>query len=474
MRMAQDALLRYDFNGLFSDRIGEEGISDEELLELAPRLQTAHERVNLLRTEGKIGFFDLPYDDELITQVESLAADLASKFEHFVVIGIGGSALGNIALHTALNHPYYNELSRKARGKRPAMHFPDNIDPDRLAALLDVIDLKKTVFNFISKSGDTAEGMATFLWVRQMLIKKLGAKKARRHFVATTDQERGSLREIALKEGYPMLPIPANVGGRFSVLSAVGLLSAAVSGIDIRALMAGAARANRTLASSDYQKNPALAGAGLHYLLHTRRGKNIQIMMSYSHKLKDVADWFRQLWAESLGKQKDRQGRDVFVGQTPCKSVGVTDQHSQMQLYMEGPYDKVITLLTVDAFDNELKIPKAFPGVDSACYLGGHTINELFHAEQAASEMALAQKGRPVCAIRLPSVNAESLGALFMMLEAQTAYAGELYDINAFDQPGVELGKHFAYGILGRTGFEEKAREFKKAPKPEKSRIISL
>ncbi len=470
--MAKDALLRYDFNGVFTDRIGEEGIKIEDLEELAPRLKTAHERVNLLRSEGKIGFFDLPYDDELVAQVEILAADVVRKFDHFVVIGIGGSALGNIALHSALNHPYYNELPRKERGKRPTMHFPDNIDPDRLAALLDVIDLKKTVFNFISKSGDTAEGMATFLWVRQLLIKKLGAKKARGHFIATTDTERGSLREIALKEGYPMLPIPANVGGRFSVFTAVGLLSAAVSGIDIRALLHGAALANRSFAPSDYRKNPALAGAGIHYLLHTRRGKNIQIMMSYSHRLKDVADWFRQLWAESLGKQKDRQGRDVFVGQTPCKSVGVTDQHSQMQLYMEGPFDKVITLLTVDEFENELKIPKAFPSVDSAGYLGGHTINELFHAEQAASELALAQKGRPVCAIRLPAVTPETVGALLMMLEAQTAYAGELYDINAFDQPGVELGKHFAYGILGRTGFEDKAREFNKAPKPDKSRII--
>jgi glucose-6-phosphate isomerase len=472
--MAKTPLLSYDLNGLFAERIGEEGITQDEIDDLAPRLEKAHENVSALRREGKIGFFDLPYDDDLISQVELLAEDIAERFEHFVVIGIGGSALGNIALHTALNHPNYNELGKKARGRRPAMHFPDNIDPDRLAALLDVIDLRKTVFNFISKSGDTAEGMATFLWVRQLLINKLGAKKAKRHFIATTDLERGSLREIALKEGYPMLPVPANVGGRFSVFTAVGLLSAAVSGINIRALLRGAAEANRALSKSDYKKNPALAGAGAHYLLHTRKGKNIQIMMSYSHRLKDVADWFRQLWAESLGKQRDRSGNDVFVGQTPCKSVGVTDQHSQMQLYMEGPFDKVITLLTVDAFENTLKIPKSFPGVDSAGYLGGHTINELFHAEQFATELALAQKGRPVCAIRLPAVTPESVGALLMMLEAQTAYAGELYDINAFDQPGVELGKHFAYGILGRTGFEDKAREFKSAPKPDKTRIFSI
>lgn len=467
-------LLRYDLNGLFADRIGKEGITQQELDELVPRLQQAHESVSAMRKEGKIGFFDLPYNDELITQVELLAEDIVGRFEHFVVIGIGGSALGNIALHTALNHPYYNELGKKQRGRRPAMYFPDNIDPDRLAALLDVIDLKKTVFNFISKSGDTAEGMATFLWVRQLLINKIGTKKARRHFIATTDLERGSLREIALKEGYPMLPIPANVGGRFSVFSAVGLLSAAVSGINIRALLRGAAEANKALSKSDYKKNPALAGAAAHYLLHTRKGKNIQIMMSYSHRLKDVADWFRQLWAESLGKQKDRSGNDVFVGQTPCKAVGVTDQHSQLQLYMEGPYDKVITLLTVDAFDNKLKIPKSFPNVDSAGYLGGHTINELFHAEQFATELALAQRGRPVCAIRLPSVTPETVGALLMVLEAQTAYAGELYNINAFDQPGVELGKHFAYGILGRAGFEQKAMEFQNAPKPLKERIITL
>ncbi len=467
--------ITYDFNGLTHDRIGQHGLTKKELQALRPRLIAAHQAILQMRQEKKLGFFDLPYDLPLADHIVKLAKKIRKHFDAFVVIGIGGSALGNIALHTALRHPYHNEISKKKRGGTPTIHVPDNIDPDRLAALLDTLDLKKTFFNVISKSGDTVEIMSTFMWIKELLTKKLGAKKARHHFIITTDAKHGSLRPIAEAEGIETLPIPANVGGRFSVLSAVGLLSAAVSGIDIHSLLSGAAAMEHACATAKSpEKNPALMGAGFHYLMHVQKNKNIQIMMPYAHALKDVADWFRQLWAESLGKATNRQGQTINVGQTPCKSLGVTDQHSQVQLYMEGPFDKVITFITTERFKHTIKIPESITHQASIQYLAGHTLNELLHAEYTATALALQNAGRPTCTIYLKEISPRTIGALLFLLELQTAYAGELYNINAFDQPGVEASKNYAYGLMGRDGYEHKASEVAKAPKPKQEYLISL
>ncbi len=278
--------------------------------------------------------------------------------------------------------------------------------------------------------------MSEFLIFREALIKKLGPARHIEHIVITTDPQQGELREIVKHFGYASLPIPPDVGGRFSVLSAVGLLSAAVTGIDIHKLLRGAEEMNALCQKSKkLWENPALTGAALHYLMDKAKGKNIQVMMPYSHALRDVADWFRQLWAESLGKRLDRAGRIVHSGQTPEKALGVTDQHSVMQLYIEGPFDKVVTFLTVDEFRATVTIPPAFPDFDAVKYLGGHTLNELIRAEQQATELALTQNGKPNCAIHLPRVDEETVGALLFLLEMQTAYAGELYNIYAFDSP---------------------------------------
>lgn len=331
------------------------------------------------------------------------------------------------------------------------------------------------MFNVITKSGGTAETMSEFLVFRDAVIRKLGPERHIEHIVITTDPEKGELREIVRTHGYTSLPIPPDVGGRFSVLSAVGLLSAAVTGIDIHKLLKGAAEMDKICKSSDkLWENPALTGAALHYLMDKAKGKNIQVMMPYSHALRDVADWFRQLWAESLGKRVDRAGKVVHTGQTPEKAVGATDQHSVMQLYIEGPFDKVVTFLTVDEFNTTVEIPAAFEEYDSVKYLGGHTLNELINAEQRATELSLTQSGKPNCAIRLRRVDEQSVGALLFLLEMQTAYAGELYNINAFDQPGVELGKNFTYGLMGRKGFEAKRKEVEQAGKPNEKWVVSV
>ncbi|MGA2604559.1 MAG: glucose-6-phosphate isomerase [Verrucomicrobiia bacterium] len=461
--------LRYDFNNLMAERVGEHGVTDAELKALGPKLVAAADAVE----KATLGFRKLPYDTKLADEVAVLAREIRDRCDNFVVVGIGGSALGNLALHSALNHPEYNHLIRPPR-RGPRLFVPDNVDPDRIAALLDAIDLENTVFNVISKSGGTAETMSEFLVFREALIRKLGPERHVEHIVITTDPHQGELREIVKHFGYASLPIPPDVGGRFSVLSAVGLLSAAVTGIDIHKLLRGAAEMDaRCQKSKKLWENPALTGAALHYLMDKAKGKNIQVMMPYSHALRDVADWFRQLWAESLGKRTDRAGRRAHTGQTPEKALGVTDQHSVMQLYVEGPFDKVVMFLTVDEFRATVPIPPAFPDFSAVNYLGGHTLNELMHAEQRSTELALTQSGKPNCAIRLPHVDEETVAALLFLLEMQTAYAGELYNIDAFNQPGVDLGKNFTYGLMGRNGFEASRRDVEQAGQPNAKWVVA-
>jgi len=461
--------LRYDFNNLMAERVGDHGVTEVELQSVVPQVEAAWKAVE----KTPPGFRKLPYDLRLADAIRAMAEQLAARCENFVVVGIGGSALGNIALHSALNHPCYNELSRPPR-RGPRLFVPDNVDPDRINGLLDVLDLERTVFNVITKSGGTAETMSEFLVFREALIRKVGPQKAVEQMVITTDPRKGELREIVNRFGYPSLPIPPDVGGRWSVLSAVGLLSAAVTGIDIHKLLEGAAEMDKLCqASGRLWENPALTGAALHYLLDKAKGKNIHVMMSYSHALRDVADWFRQLWAESLGKRVNRAGKIVHCGQTPEKAVGATDQHSVMQLYIEGPFDKVVTFLTVDEFATRCEIPHAFAEFDAVNYLGGHTLNELLNAEGKATELALTQSGKPNCAIRLQRVCERSVGALLYLLEMQTAYAGELYDINAFDQPGVELGKVNTYALMGRKGYEAKRREVEQAARSNPKFVVA-
>lgn len=461
--------LRYDFNNLMAERVGDHGVTEGELKAVASKVEAAWHAVE----KAPPGFRGLPYDTKLAEEVKSLAGEIAGRCENFVVVGIGGSALGNIALHSALNHPFYNELARPPR-RGPRLYVPDNVDPDRINGLLDVLDLERTVFNVITKSGGTAETMAEFLVFREALIRRVGEKRAVEQIVITTDPEKGELREIVRRYRFRSLPIPPDVGGRWSVLSAVGLLSAAVTGIDIYKLLEGAAEMDQACKRSGrLWENPALTGAALHYLMDKAKGKNMQVMMPYSHALRDVADWFRQLWAESLGKRLDRSGKVVHCGQTPLRAVGATDQHSVMQLYIEGPFDKVVTFLTVDEFATRCDIPHGFEEFESVRYLGGHTLGELLNAEARATELALTQSGKPNCAIRLRRVEERAVGALLYLLEMQTAYAGELYQVNAFDQPGVELGKINTYALMGRKGFEARRREVEQAARPNPKFVVS-
>jgi glucose-6-phosphate isomerase len=457
---------------MMSDMLGEEqGISKKSIDAMAGKLIEAAKALETKRAEGRMQWRDLPYNQkETVADILETAAKIKDKFEVFVVLGIGGSALGPIAVQQALNHLHYNELSKEQRGGCPRLYVVDNVDPERMEALFDVIDVEKSLFNVITKSGSTSETMAQFLIVHDMLKNRLG-EEYRSHLIATTDKEKGNLIKIAGELGLKTYTIPEGVGGRFSELSPVGLLAAAVCGIDIEELLAGAAYMDEICKEEDVYKNPAYMAATLQYLA-MKDGKNISVMMPYADSLKYMADWYAQLWAESLGKRYNQNGEEVFAGQTPVKALGVTDQHSQIQLYTEGPFDKVVTFLGVERYRTSMLISRGFEDIPAVSFLGGHTLNELIHAEQAATEYALLKAKRLNRTITLPEVNAFTVGQLLYFMEVETAFAGELMEINAFDQPGVEEGKNATYALLGRPGYEQKKAELDARPRKKNEYII--
>jgi len=454
-----------------SDAVGSDnGVSEEEINSLSSKCKEINSNLKKMRKENRIQFFDLPYQENVVKNIKDYAGTIADRFENFVVLGIGGSALGGIALHRALNHSHYNILSKDKR-KTPRIFFLDNIDPDTHSAIFDIIDVRTSCFNFISKSGSTAETNAQFLIFMGKLKEILG-NDFKDHIVFTTDKEKGNFRKIADDEGIKSFIIPDGVGGRFSVLTPVGLLPAAVVGIDIENLLEGAALMDKICEKQNIWENPAYMNAALHYVLDTKKGKNISVMMSYSDALFGIADWYRQLWAESLGKKYSLDGEIVHVGQTPVKALGVTDQHSQLQLYNEGPNDKIITLLGTEKFNSEIMLGSFYQDIEGISYLSGHSLNELLFAELTATETALTKNNRPNCSIIVPEINELTLGQIFFMLEVQTAFSGFLYNIDPFNQPGVEMGKQFAYGLLGRKGFENKKAEIENRKKKNEKYII--
>jgi glucose-6-phosphate isomerase len=415
------------------------------------------------RDAGELGFLALPGDAALHKQTTDFAASVKGKFDDVIVLGIGGSALGPIALRTALLAPQWNALTKEERKDEPRMHVLDNVDPRTIHALLERLDLERSLFVVTSKSGGTAETMSQYLVIRDRLNTK--TKDAKSHIVFVTDPTKGALRDIANSEKIPALDIPAAVGGRFSVLTPVGVLPAALLGMDTAQLLAGAHDIAERCKGDDLAKNPAGVFAMLQYLADTKLGRHIQVLMPYSDPLRDIADWFVQLWAESLGKHREKG--DAGFGPTPMGALGATDQHSKVQLFMEGPGDKTVTFISVADVPTDITIPKLHSDVKELGYLGGHQLGELLSIEQRATAGALARRGRPNMTIHADTVDAWHLGALFTLFEIATIYAGELYGVNPLDQPGVELGKQFTYAMLGRADAEQARQEWNLLPKPD-------
>ena len=439
-------------------------VGDENGLDLDKEFEHYKEDIkqiiaNLNQRKDKPGqwlqWMNLGYNEETLWYVKEYASMVQGRFENVLVLGIGGSALGGKALSEALLPPFWNMLSEEQRNGYPRIFYLDNIDPDTMTALLDNLDLSKTLVNVITKSGSTAETMSQFMIVKDRLENLLG-DNYRYNVVATTDKKTGILRQIAEQEGYKTFVIPDDVGGRFSVFSAVGLLPLALVGIDIDEIINGIKDMDLALKNTDINENIAAQNALIHYLLDTQKGKSVSVMMPYSSRLRYVADWYVQLWAESLGKNCDNNGNSVNIGQTPLKAVGATDQHSQIQLFNEGPNNKIINFIRVKEFDNELEIPKIFEYTGIG-YLGGKTVNRLIDAEADSTRVALTDYQRPNVTVTIDKVDGYHLGQLLYMFEVQTAIAGELYNINTFNQPGVEQAKNYTYALMGRAGYEESA-----------------
>ncbi len=468
-----ESKIRLYYKNITAEVIGEKhGISAEQLKALAARTESLIVELNRQRAGGQTPYRDLPYSNRYPQAVKKLVKELEGKCENFVVLGIGGSALGNIALQTALN-PYMYNLDEAQRQGKPRLFVFDNVDPAQFGSFLDWVEpnLDKTIFNVVSKSGRTIETAAQFMIIRRLLLDRLGPEGLRNQVIATTDAKEGILRSISDEAGFRTLVVPEDVGGRFSVLSDVGLFSAAMCGIDIDSLLAGARDMDERVSCEDFYKNPAaiIAAINWHYY---NRGKNISVIMPYSYHLKDLADWYRQLWAESLGKTEDLKGSQVHIGPTPVKALGTTDQHSQVQLYREGPNDKLFTFLQVENFDRDLKIgPAPAPELE---YLADKDLSELFNSEKKATEYALLESKRPCVTVTFPEVNAYTVGQFIYLFEVTTSFVGELFGINPYDQPAVELGKEATFALMGKPGeeYKELAQQIRSLTKVDKKFLV--
>jgi len=457
-------MLKLDYANCLSSRVGpEHGLDAASIGPGSPLARSAGEHTVALantRGTGWERWRQLPFDpmkSEHLAAVGKVVERCKGKFDNLVVLGIGGSALGNIALQAALNPATYNLLPVSAR-PGPRIFIVDNVDPHYFGAVLEFCrsspgGLKRTLFNVISKSGETAETAAQFMIIREALKQALGPAYAA-NIVAVTDPAKGTMRQICNQEGFVTLPVPDGVGGRFSVLSPVGLFSAGMAGIDIKSLLEGAAEMDALCSREELTRNPAAMLATLLLELARAKGKTNHVLMPYSNGLYLLADWFRQLWAESLGKEKNTAGQTVFTGFTPIKALGTTDQHSQVQLYREGPNDKVFGLIEVENWPGDVKMPTGL-GVEAIAYLEGQSMAHLLNAEKRATEYALVESKRPNFTIHFPKVDARHVGQFIQLWEVATAYAGLMLGIDAYDQPAVELGKQATFGLMGRARFEQ-------------------
>ena len=451
--------LRLDYSNMM---ISPGGVDQKAWSAAGNQFADAKRAFDSLRSAGTVGFVDLANDKSLLDQVTKFSAAARGKYDDVVILGIGGSALGPIALRTSLRPSGWNMLDEKARHGFPRLHVLDNVDPETIAALLGRLAFARTLFIVTSKSGGTAETMAQFLIVHDRI--KSAGLDVTKQMVFVTDPKQGALRPLAERLEVPALDIPANVGGRFSVLTAVGTLPAALIGIDVKALLTGAGAMAKRCDTPDLATNPAGVYAMLQWLADTQLRKAIAVFMPYSDPLRDFASWFVQLWAESLGKKR---ADGTSVGSTPLAALGATDQHAQVQLFMEGPADKTVTFVSVKERATDVRMPPAFPDVKELGYLAGHSLAELIDIEQRATAGALAKRARPNMTIHLDLVDPGHVGELMMFLEMATAYAGQLYGIDAFNQPGVELGKQFAYALLGRPGADAAKKEWDTLPKSD-------
>jgi glucose-6-phosphate isomerase len=446
--------MKFNYANAISEIIGGNGVSAEEIKNASEMLEKVKERIN---DKLKSDYFalQLAYLMSMkATEVVETAEEIKKNYENFVVVGMGGSSLGNQLLHFAFNGVYYNETNT------PKIYFLDNIDPESTTALLKNINLEKTMFNIITKSGSTAETINNFLVITDMLKEK--GLNLKDHLIFTTDPQKGLLRELSKTYNIKTFDIPEQVGGRYSVLSPVGLLSAAVEGIDVPVLLRGAELMRLKIINSDATNCSALILPFLQYKMFKEKGVNINGIFAYSDGLSYLGQWYRQLLSESIGKKFDRAGNVVNAGITPLSVRGTSDQHSILQLFLEGPFDKFLILVAPKEYRSDIKVSGDIVNNEYTSYLKGKNYSELIRSEFLATQAALKKNGRPFVTIQIPKIKEEEIGKLIYLFEYSVIALGEMLNVNPIDQPAVELGKKFTYGIMGRNGFEKEKEEFEK------------
>jgi glucose-6-phosphate isomerase len=480
--------IKLDFNNALSINV-RSGIKTDDINNLMNANPGVYTCIN---ADGffKTGWYGEPSDGE-IESIGEYAEFIRLNYENLVVFGIGGSALGARAVHYALNHAFFNDLPPEIR-KAPRLFIEDTVDPHRLSRLFEIVDPKKTMFNVISKSGKTAETLSQLMLTFD-LLRARGLKPAD-HIVLTIGARECDLYGLAKAHRLRIFWLDEDIGGRFSVLTAVGLLPLAAVGIDIKKILKGAGELRELSKNKNIFKNPPLMLAAINYLL-LKKGRSNIVFMPYSDSLSFFADWFCQLWAESLGKKFDLRGRPVNVGQTPIKAVGTLDQHSQLQLYMEGPDDKVILLAELKKSKADIKIPgirgggrggaggegaggEGEGGTDGGAGVGravkcadgragggatgagatgagadfdpykDKTLLQIINAQKTGCEFSLLSEGRPNMTLLIDEIDERAIGQLLMFFMTATAFSGYLLNVNPYNQDGVEAGKLIAKEIL--------------------------
>lgn len=460
-------MVRFDFSSALKDVVGERGIDISEILRFEWLFEKVKENIIEKINHDYYPLLLPRVMKEEVLGIENYAGYLKEKFDNFVVVGMGGSSLGNIMLHNAINGANSNIWGKKK------VYFFDNVDPESISVFLENIDLSKTVFSIITKSGDTSETIQNFLVVSQFLQNK--GFELRDHLIFITDPEKGFLRRISGELQIRTFSIPALVGGRYSVLSQVGLLSASFEGINIKELLEGAEFCLDKFLKERPLENPSILLAFFQYKLKELLNISTTVVFSYSDSLYQIGEWYKQLLAESIGKRFSRDGKQINLGLLPVPSRGSTDQHSVLQLFMEGPFDKLIIFLYPLNYRNDFKV------TDNLCFnteevkhLLGKQYSELIKSELKATRASLIKNQRPNISIELDSINEFDIGKIIFILELSVLSLGELFNVNPIDQPAVELGKIYTFGLMGREGYEKEYEEFEKIISSEKRFEISI
>lgn len=442
--MPEGNTIQLDFRNCDPAIVGKKlGIDTTTIESFADNFTKALAQMKRWDEDGEYGFLSLPIQTEAVDNISGIIDTIPAGIDTFLHLGIGGSSLGPIAIQKALD----NELQLKGESLFNNVIIHENVDPEGLALTLSEIDLSRTIVNVVSKSGGTIETLATFSIILRKMKECLSSDQISERTIICTENPQGVLSGLAGELKAHVMPLPGNVGGRFSVLTAVGLLPATAMGINPRRLLSGAAVMRQQCFNATGPHDPCFLFALIPYLL-AQRGVYTHVLFPYSDLLGGFALWCRQLIAESLGKRLSRSGEVIHVGQTPIASIGSVDQHSLLQLYMEGPDDKFFTFFEIEKFRSDESLEDMpHPGLEPQ-HKKGLSLGRLINAELSGTADALAQAGRPSVTIRIAELTPETLGQLFYFFELSTAYAAELYNIDAFDQPGVEASKKLTLRYL--------------------------